>query len=62
MVSFRAGEMLKPEKLFAYIAKRPTRMKLRPDEKLVVAESYKDAGQMTAKLKTLLHDLAVLHA
>lgn len=60
VLSFRNNVFSAPEKLLAYIARHPTTLKLRPDQKLVYTREWKAPADKMKALKQLLADISGL--
>lgn len=62
LVTFYKNTFPKPEALLNYIANHPLRAKLRPDQKLVLTESWKDDARKLKQLSAILGEIAGLAA
>jgi len=60
VLTFREAALTDPQKLLAYIAKHPTRLKLRPDQKVVAMAEWRDEAEKVAGVTKLLQALAEL--
>jgi hypothetical protein len=60
LLAFRPDAPLDGGKLIQYVQKKPDRMKLRPDLKLVAHGTWPDAPARLAAVKTLLRDMSTL--
>ena len=60
LLAFRDRAPLDGAKLIAYVQSQPSRLKLRPDMKLVVSGSWSDAAARLAAVKNLLRDMSAL--
>ncbi len=57
MLTFRDEAIKDPAALFAYISKHPTTLKLRPDQKLVYTQEWKDKPAMMQDISRLIEAL-----
>lgn len=60
LVTFYKNSFPKPEALLRYIGNHPLRAKLRPDQKLVLNENWKDEAQKLKQLSAILAEIAAL--
>jgi transcription-repair coupling factor (superfamily II helicase) len=60
VLSFRENRFAKPEALLHHIDRNPTRLKIRPDQKLVFSYEWKDTADKITVVRKLAAEIAQL--